>query len=56
MDVLAIRFIIAAVAYYLLAAFIDTIIADVNANKAFRVILLILCILFALFGGAIIPS
>ena len=49
MDTLAVRFIIAAVAYFLLGALIDSLVTDGQPNRVFKICLLVLCICFAVF-------
>lgn len=50
MSPFLIDLVIAVLVYFLFNAVIDTFVNDPNANKMFKLILLIACVIFALFG------
>jgi CDP-diglyceride synthetase len=44
-------FLLAVLVYFLFGAVIDTLVTDAPANKLFKIILLVVCVLIALGGG-----
>lgn len=46
-----INLIIAVLVYFLFHAVIDTFVKDSKANEIFNIILLVLCVIYALFGS-----
>ncbi len=51
---LGLRFIIAVCFYFLLEKLIDVTVKDPSSNQIFKVVLLIVCLLFVFFGSLLI--
>lgn len=49
-------FLLAVLVYWLFALVIDTLIADPNAIKLFKIVLLIICLVIALGGSLLIHA
>lgn len=43
-------FALAVLAYFLFSALLDAVVSDAQARQVFKIILIIACVLFALFG------